>query len=163
MPYSVRQAACCVFLSMRSILVNVRSIECTLGFLTPSSFTKSIPRTPCPDSLNFFMRRRYRMWVAESFDLSFISSLHKRGGDTSFPASPRILFLLMTRVAHRAVCTPASAGGLAFFLITNDSRNNRRHDAEQYDTDQYRRNIFRNPCKHFAFLLSSVRIVILLP
>ena len=108
-----------------------------------------------PDSLNFFMRRRYRMWEAESFNLSFISSLHKRGGDTSFPASPRILFFLMTRAAHRAVCTPAAAGGLAFFLITDNTRNNRRHYAEQHNADDYCCNVFRNPCEHFSSSCSA--------
>lgn len=61
----------------------------------------------------------------------------------------RLLLLLMTRSVHRAVRTPASAGGPAFFLITDKPREYRCNHQKQNGTNNNCCHIFRNPSEHF--------------
>lgn len=60
-----------------------------------------------------------------------------------------LLLLLMTRSVQRAVRTPASAGGPAFFLITDKPREYRCNNQKQNGTNNNCCNIFRNPSEHF--------------
>lgn len=59
----------------------------------------------------------------------------------------------MTGITHGAIRTSASTGGLPFLFITNHTNDNRRNRSNQHYANNDCSNVFRNPCKHFNYLL----------
>ena len=47
------------------------------------------------------------------------------------------------------VCAAATAGGFAFFLIADHTGDDQRDNGDKHRADDNRRDIFRNPRKHY--------------